>query len=187
MSRSTASGRFVLRLDPSLHAALRRAAAARGVSLNEYCATRLAAPAGELLAYGEAPETVRRAAALLGESLIGVAAFGSWARGELADTSDIDVLVVVGGDVAITRDLYRRWDEEAVTWNGRPIEPHFVRLPREQRTPSGLWAEVAIDGIVLFERDFRLSSRLAAVRRSLADGRLRRRIVHGQGYWTEVA
>ena len=114
-------------------------------------------------------------------------AFGSWARGELADTSDIDVLVVVDQDVAITRDLYRRWDEVVIRWKDRPVDPHFVHLVAPHLPSSGLWAEVAIDGLVLFERDLRLSSALAAVRRSMVEGRLRRRVVHGQGYWTEVA
>ena len=185
MSQSPPSGRFVLRLDSGLHAVLRRAAAARGVSLNEYCTAKLSAPVGELLAFDGASAAVRRAATLLGGSLIGVVAFGSWVRGELTDTSDIDVLVVAGEEVAITRDLYRRWDEEAVAWNGRPVDPHFVHLPAAQPMSSGLWAEVAVEGIVLFECDLRLSSTLSAIRRSLADGRLRRRVVHGQGYWTE--
>ena len=187
MSPSPPSGRFLLRIDPGLHGALRRAARARGVSLNEYCATRLAAPAGEPLACKGAPAMVRRVAALLGESLIGVVAFGSWARGEMTDTSDIDVLIVVDADVAVTRDLYRRWDEEPVRWKDRLVDPHFVHLAAPRDGASGLWAEVAIDGIVLFERDLRLSSMLAAVRRSLVEGRMRRRVVHGQGYWTEVA
>ena len=187
MTLSPPSGRFVLRLDPGLHSALRRSARARGVSLNDYCAIKLAAPAGDLLAFDGAPAAVRRAATLLGESLIGIVVFGSWTRGELADTSDVDVLVVVDEDVAITRDLYRRWDEEAVSWNGSPIDPHFVHLPSPWRTFSGLWAEVAIDGVVVFERDLRLSSRLSAIRRSLVDGRMRRKVVHGQGYWTEEA
>ena len=188
MAPSPPSGRFVLRLDPGLHGVLRRAAQARGVSLNEYCVTRLAAPTGEPLAFEGAQAVVRRAASLLGEPLVGVVAFGSWARGEMADTSDVDVLIVVDRDVPITRDLYRRWDEmETVRWDGRPVDPHFVHLAASRRVSSGLWAEVAIDGLVLFERDLGLSSALAAIRRSLVDGRLRRRFVHGQGYWTEVA
>lgn len=187
MARSTPSGRFVLRLHPGLHEALRQAAGARGVSLNEYCVARLAAPCGELPVFDGASAAVRRAATLSGRSLIGVVAFGSWARDDLADTSDVDVLIVVDEDLEITRDLYRRWDEEAVAWSGRPVDPHFVHLPAAQRTFSGLWAEVAIDGVVIFERDLRLSSTLAAIRRSLAEGRIRRKVVHGQGYWMEEA
>lgn len=187
MSDSLASGRFVLRIDPGLHAALRSAARAQGVSLNEYCATRLAAPLGSLDAFASAPAAVRRAAALLGEALIGVVAFGSWARGELADSSDIDLLMVADERVPITRALYRRWDEAPLVWNGHEVEPHFVRMPRDTQSISGLWAEVALDGIVLFERDLRLATHLAALRRALASGRMRRGEVHGQGYWAQVA
>lgn len=181
-----ASGRFLLRLDPGLHAALRAAAAAARVSLNDYCSQKLAAPLGELTTLGGGGRTVARAAELLGDSLIGVAAFGSWVRGEALAGSDVDVLVVVDG-VPITRQLYRAWDESPVVWDGHSVEPHFVRLPEPATTVGGLWAEVALDGIVLFDRGLRLSSRLALVRRDIVAGRLVRRMTHGQPYWTEAA
>ena len=187
LTREVLSGRFVLRLDPALHAALRREAAVRGVSLNAHCVQRLAVAAGVSPGFEGAADTVRGVTELMGESLIGIVAFGSWARGESADTSDIDVLIVIDGDIPITRELYRRWDEAPVAWSGRPVDPHFVHLPSKRATPSGLWAEVAIDGIVLHDPGHRVFPRLAAVRRALAEGRLRRRTVHGQGYWTEVA
>ena len=185
MTQPALSGRFVLRLDPDLHAALRREAAIRGISLNAHCVQRLTAPGGVLPGFEGAAETVRRATELMGESLVGIAVFGSWARGEAADTSDVDVLIVIDGDIPVTRDLYRRWDEAPVAWDGRPVDPHFVHLLPQRRTPSGLWAEVAIDGIVLHDPHYRLFAQLAAVRRALAEGRLRRRTVHGVGYWTE--
>jgi len=187
MSPDACSGRFLLRIDPSLHAALRQAAAAHGISLNTLCTRRLARPMGARLGFPAASETIQRANDLIGTRLIGMAVFGSWARGEPTDTSDVDVLVVVDENVTITRALYRRWDEEPVRWEGRPVDPHFARLPTGRRPPSALWAEVAIDGMVLTERELRLSAHLAAVRRVLAAGQLRRRTVHGQGYWTEVA
>ena len=187
MSHNACSGRFLLRIDPSLHAALRRAAAAHGISLNTLCARRLTHPMSTLLGSPAASETLQRANDVIGGSLIGIAVFGSWARGEPTDASDVDVLVVVDENVPITRTLYRRWDEEPVRWEGRPVDPHFARLPTGRRPPSALWAEVAIDGMVLIERELRLSAHLAAVRRVLAAGRLRRQTVHGQGYWTEVA
>jgi predicted nucleotidyltransferase len=183
----TASGRFVLRIGSGLHATLRAAAAAAGLSLNDYCARKLAAPLGELAALGGAAETVRRAADLLGPTLVGVAAFGSWTRGELAARSDLDALVVAEPRVPLRRALYRRWDEAPVAWGGRPVEPHFVHLPRPEETVAGLWAEVALDGVVLFDRGLELSTRLVRVRRDIAAGRLVRRVVHGQPYWTAVA
>jgi len=185
--RREPSGRFLLRLTPGLHATLRSAAREAGLSLNDYCARRLAAPSGSLDGLRGASTVVERAAELFCEDLIGVVAFGSWARGEAVASSDVDVLVVVEGSAPITRALYRRWDVKPLTWEGRVVEPHFVRLAAVEAPATGLWAEAAIDGIVLFERGSRLSARLAEVRREIVAGRLVRRLSHGQPYWAEVA
>jgi hypothetical protein len=174
------SGRFVLRLDPGLHAALRAAAQDAGVSLNEYCVRRLAVRGREGLDAGS--ELVARAGQVVGAALVGVVLFGSWARGEAGEDSDVDVLIVVEG-VGVTRALYRAWDAAPLRWEGRPVEPHFVTLPPAGGLPSGLWAEVAIDGVVLFERGLELSRRLAAMRAHIAEGALVRRWSNGHPYW----
>lgn len=182
-----ASGRFVLRIPPALHATLRAAARTAGLSLNDYCARRLAAPAGSLVVTGPAPGVVAHAAAVAGESLLGLVAYGSWARGDATPESDLDLLVVLERGVRLTRALYRRWDETPPGWDGRTVDPHFVHLPDDDAPPSGVWAEAAIDGIVLFERDLRLSAALIRVRRAIAEGRLVRRLSHGQPYWAEAS
>ncbi|MDR7420394.1 MAG: toxin-antitoxin system HicB family antitoxin [Armatimonadota bacterium] len=178
------SGRFVLRIDPRLHARLREAAARHGLSLNDYCARKLASPASPP---GPASEVVARAATLLGDDLTGVVAFGSWARGQLAASSDVDVLIVVDRRTSITRDLYRRWDAAPVYWETHPVEPHFVHLPDPDARASAIWAEAAIDGIVLFDSDLSVSRWLVRVRRRIVDGQIVRRIAHGQPYWVEAA
>jgi hypothetical protein len=71
--------------------------------------------------------------------------------------------------------------------DGRPVESHIVRLPPSEAAITAVWAEVAIDGIVLFERGLQVSSHLAHVRRAIVAGRMARRVVHGQPYWHEVA
>jgi len=180
------SGRFVLRIDPLVHAALRAAAEAAGMSLNEYCARKLVATSANL-GTNAAATAIERAAEMFGASLVGVAVFGSWARDELSETSDVDLLVVLDETAPITRELYRRWDEAPLCWEGRPLEPQFVNIGGAARRPAGLWAEVAVDGIVLFERGFQLSKRLACLRRDIAAGRLVRRVVSGQPYWVEAA
>jgi predicted nucleotidyltransferase len=116
-----------------------------------------------------------------------VVLFGSWARGELAADSDVDLLVVVEGQVELRRALYREWDREPLDWEGRRIEPHFVHLPDSGHGLIGIWAEVALDGVVLFERGWEMSTRLSSIRRAIADGRIARRTVHGHAYWAEVA
>jgi len=178
------SGRFVVRLDPGLHVALRAEAAARGTSLNALCA--------DLLADGqrgrcndEFDAAVKSAVAVFGVDLVGIVAFGSWARGEATTGSDIDILLVLVPSVAITREVYRRWDRIATpTIDGRVVDVHIVALPVGDERFSSLWAEVARDGIVAFDRGHRLSRYLGKVRRQLLGGRHHRALAHGQPYWT---
>lgn len=182
---AAASGKFVLRIDGALHEALRRAADEEGLSLNEYCARKLAMP-GERVSE-PASGVVERAARMAGRALLGVVAFGSWARGELADSSDIDLLIVVDESLPITRTLYEEWDALQLQWGGHLVEPHFVHLPPEADVLSGVWAEVAVEGIVLFERELVVSRRLVRIRQQIASGAIVRRVAHGQHYWVEVA
>ena len=175
------SGRFVLRISPGLHDALRREAAKTGLSLNRYCARKLAAPSAGV--DGPAADIVAEATEQFGGDLIGVLAFGSWARGDMTRESDVDVLVVIDAGVPIVRSLYRRWDECPLVWDGRAVQVHIVHPPDQDEVPSGLWAEAAMDGVVLLERTFELSRRLIEIRRRVAEGELSRRETHGQPYW----
>lgn len=176
-----ASGRFVVRLDPGLHSRLREEARDAGISLNDLCVRKLSPPGASLP--GPAQAAVRRAADVAGNALLGVVAFGSWARGEMVDTSDVDVLLILDGTQEIHRDLYRSWDETPVSWDGRPVNPAFVHLPPPDAPMSGFWAEVAVDGIVIYERDLLVSNRLAEFRREIASGTIERRHSHGHPYW----
>lgn len=182
---SAPSGRFVLRIDPALHAALREAASASGLSLNEYCTRKLVVPGINVL--DPVADAVIRSASAVGEALVGIVGFGSWARGEMTASSDVDLLVVIEGDVPVTRRLYRDWDRDPLWWESHRVEPHFVHLPENALSVSGLWAEVAADGIVLFDRDFTIVRWLGDVRRQIATGRLVRRESNGHPYWIEAA
>lgn len=181
------SGRFLLRLPPDLHARLQTAARAEGLSLNEYCVRRLAAPGTGLSLSADAATAVARAEDLFGHALEGAIVYGSWTRGEATDRSDVDLLIVVNRAVRLSRPLYRRWDESPVRWHGRAVDPHFVHMPAGPEVTGGAWCEAAIDGVVVFERDDRISARLRQIRRDIATGRLVRRSVHGQPYWTGAA
>jgi predicted nucleotidyltransferase len=122
----------------------------------------------------------------LRSNLLGVVAFGSWARNQMVEGSDVDLLMVVRSEVQIRRSLYRTWDRTPSEWEGHRIEPHFVHLPAKDARVSGLWAEVAVDGVVLFDGEMVLSRRLAGIRRRLASGELVRRWSAGHPYWAEV-
>lgn len=186
MSLDLPSGRFLLRIDPRLHALLRDEAARSDLSLNEYCARRLTAPG--LAVGGPAVAAVQRAVAVTEGRLRGILVFGSWARNELADDSDVDVLVVADSHLTLQRSLYARWDEASpVRWQGRRVEPHFVHLPAADDRVTGLWAEAALDGVVLFDFDFSLSRHLVLIRKRILGGSLIRREIHGHPYWVEAA
>lgn len=133
---------------------------------------------------GPAADAIRRGAELFAGSLIGIVAYGSWARNELVEDSDIDLLVVLDERVAITRDLYRTWDASPIRWEGRPLEPHFVHLPDGSGRVSGTWAEAALDGIVLFEQGLIVSHALIDLRRRIVDEALVPGTAQGQRYWT---
>lgn len=179
--RSGHSGTFVLRLDPRLHGVLREDALAAGTSLNDWCGRTLAAPnAGGL---DEAAEVVLAIRSKLGTDLLGVIVYGSFARGELTTGSDVDLLVVLAAGVPITRSLYREWDGVVPTSQDREIDPHFVHLPDAAAHVSGSWAEAAVCGIMLYDRDIAVSRRLIEIRSRIAAGELVRRMAQGQPYW----
>lgn len=179
-----ASGRFALRIDPGLHAALRTTARQAGISLNELCRRKLSAPDGVL---GDAGlhQAIARAVSMFGEELVGIAAYGSWARGEARPDSDLDLLIVLREGFPLRRSLYDDWDASPLQANGLPVEPSIVRLPNGAEV-SGLWAEVAIDGIVIFDPELRLSRCLSGLRKRITEGELVGGTLNDQRYWSKA-
>jgi predicted nucleotidyltransferase len=184
-TRDVPSGRFVLRLPPALHGALRDAAGRAGLSLNEYCVRALAAPGTDPAGPGAA--VAARAAANFGRDLVGVVLYGSWVRGEATAASDIDALVVLDASRPITRALYRAWDGEPLEHDGHAVEVHFVGMPPADGEPGTVWLEAALDGVVAADRDGRIARHLGQVRRRIAAGERVRRLAHGQPYWTAAS
>lgn len=181
---SKSQGKFILRVAPALHMRLKKDAQMAGCSLNEYCSQILESGAtGLRMDDTFARELVARAKRILGDALVGVIVYGSWVRGEAGDASDVDVMLVTDASVNITRSLLAHWDEQPMTHEQRPVEAHFVTLPPLGQSVSGLWAELSIDGVVVYERGFDLSRLLAHARSEIAAGRLQRRRSHGQNYW----
>lgn len=172
-----------------MHRALARAAAAAGLSFNEYCVRRLAdpAPAGGMAAALLRAEVVNAARAAHGDRLVGAIVIGSWARGEAGPAADVDVLLVLDRAIPLTRELYRAWDASAPVVAGRSLDVHFTHPHVPGASPGAVWCEAAVDGTVWFDRDGHVAAALADVRRAIADGRVVRAVVHGQPYWKGVA
>ena len=133
---------------------------------------------------GDATALLSHASSVAGDGLQAVLLHGSWVRGEATAASDVDALIVVDESIELNRTLYRLWDAEPIAWQERPVDGHFVHTPRVG-TFSGLWADAAIDGHVLFDRDGSVSEHLLRVRQAISEGRLVRRVVRGTPYWTE--
>lgn len=176
------SGRFVLRLPPALHATLTASARTRGISLNEHCVRGLSR--AEAVANAGLTDAVARSLEQLGPDVTAVAVFGSWARGEAGPSSDVDMLIVVAPDVEITRSLYSPWDDIDLAIEGHRVEPHFVRLRAADEPISGLWAEIALDGAIVYDPGLTLSRELSRVRRAILEGGVVRRSAGGRSWWT---
>lgn len=179
--------RFLLRLPATLHATLATQAAHEGLSLNAYCVQRLGGPDLRVSPRAQVAGVVANATSVAGPHLLGVIAHGSWVRGEARDTSDIDLMIVVDRALPLTRRLYAAWDAEKPIWDGRAVDAHFVHLPSSAGRPGSVWCELAVEGLLLSDRDGVLSAALIGVRRAIAGGRLVRKTAHGQPYWTEAA
>jgi hypothetical protein len=63
------------------------------------------------------------------------------------------------------------------------LSPHFVHLPDDVEGAGSLWYEAAMDAIVLFDREGRISRFLRSIRRSMAEGKLQRKSAYGHPYW----
>jgi len=119
---------------------------------------------------------------VLGEDLLGAVLFGSEARGEARGDSDIDLLLVAGPAVPLTRRLYTLWDEQLADDRH---SPHFVHLPSASSEAGSLWLEAAVEGTVLYDRDGRIGRFLGRLRRAIAAGRLTRKTAYGHPYWVK--
>jgi hypothetical protein len=178
-----------------LHAKLRQEAAGTGLSLNQVCITRLQASQSLSAEFGTKgaaadliiPEFLSAIVRRWLDELVGLILFGSAVRGDATEDSDTDLLLVMKPEVKIARDLYRRWDgfcdEHSCTRDYGRISPHFVNLPGSVQEAGGLWYEIGIEGIILWESDRRVSRFLRSVRAAMGQGKIRRRMVHGSPYW----
>jgi predicted nucleotidyltransferase len=188
---------LILRVPPSLHQQLKQEARSADMSLNKHClgilggkartsparrsTLNLRHPPSASSPTNALKDLAARVLETVGDDVEALVLFGSFARGQELEGSDIDLLVVLNDHVALDRDVYSRW--QFGKFFGREVSPLFVQIPAEGERIGGLWFEVALEGVVLFDRDLRLSRFLSRVRNYIAVGRIRRMITHGHPYW----
>jgi hypothetical protein len=180
--------KVLVRLPAELHAALKLRARKERTTLNSFCVEALQRslnwlqPGDEML-----PQTVSLILqSPLRDLVQAVVLFGSRARGEAGAESDTDLLLCLSEGVALTRDLYAVWDHVAKKHPneiGSGVSPHFSHLPDAPERAGSLWLEVALDGVVQWDRSLEVSRFLGAVRRYLLSGAVVRKTTYGIPYW----
>lgn len=110
----------------------------------------------------------------LGDDLLAVVLFGSRARGEAAPESDWDLLVIARNlpPKALARHLYLK-TVLPEAWRGRVSLLAKTPQDFEARLPS-LYLDIALDGIVLFDRQDYIGRRLEWVRQQIKRHGLKR-------------
>lgn len=180
----------LLRLPASLHRALVKEAEAAGLSFNQFCTKLLTSAVLSRRNQGE-PLWLKPVLDLYrDEGLLGVVLFGSAARGQAREDSDIDLLLVFPSGMMIQRALYRRFEAMSLeSAQLRKISIHCLPLPSgltadgETFDFSSLWLEVGMEGQILWSGTPLLARALDQIRKAIAGGMYRRKTIHGQGYW----
>jgi len=125
---------------------------------------------------------------LLGDELVGLVLFGSWARGEAREDSDVDVFVVlkslrgVEARAAVYKVVSRSVGRAATLVDARADE-----LFGEELELTPLLLNILVDGIVVYDRTGKLAELAAKARRLVeAEGLVRYRTPDGKYGWKRL-
>ena len=125
----------------------------------------------------------------LGMRLVSLVLFGSVARGDAHDSSDIDLIVVAEGFPRSLADrrrpLLAEWERVRAEQGLAAVEWNLVtKTPEEARCHSPIYLDVTLDGILLVDRDGFFQSFLDAMRaRMRVLGSRRVFLPDGSWYW----
>lgn len=189
---SSHSGKFVLRIPPSLHHGLSQRAHVEKLSLNALCQ--------HLLEQGLTTESegswrgdLHRLIPLLQrrfrQRLLGIITFGSRVRGDETASSDLDLLIALESSIPITRELYRWWQEDVhpAIRSDVTINPHFAHPPESPKRAGSLWYEIALGHEIIVQHKNRLQKCLENILKEIQEGAVERKWKHGHPYWVRHA
>lgn len=167
------SGKFVIRMNPQMHAQLKKEAYNQNISLNEMVNLKL------LKANPDRYKSIKKE---FKDSLIGIVLFGSTVRGDFRSSSDIDLLIVLDNSQPIQRSLYSRWDEKIEPELGSKYSPQFSHLT-DLNNISSLWLEVGLEGEIIFDPSKKIRRTISQIKNKIASGQYIRKVTHGHPYW----
>jgi predicted nucleotidyltransferase len=131
-------------------------------------------------------EACRELAGRFGEKLRGLVLFGSWAREEAGDFSDVDVLVVVDGIPSGRSRRFQLYNiiRKHVGRDVTLIDMDGRELLREDLEVTPLLLNIAYDGVVLYDRDGKLTALLKTVKKLIEKAGLKRyKLKNGSYGW----
>lgn len=167
----------------------------RGVNYNRAVMSTLGIPSGALAATtpphlcNALDAAVPAWSASLGDRLVSIVLFGSMARGDAREASDIDLLIVADGFPASLRErrhgLLAEWSRVRRDRTLAAVEWNLVTKTRtEARAHSPLYLDMVEDAIVLVDRERFFQNVLDAMRdRMRALGSRRVFLSDGNWYW----
>lgn len=167
-----ASGKFVVRTSIELHLQLRDLARKNDISLNQLCLNKLSS-SGEKFQFNFLDK--------LPFAVTGVLLYGSVARGEQTQQSDIDWLLIIPDEHPIDRQIFSELDR--LTLPDRRISLNASHLVKDTRQTSNFWLELSLDAEVLYDPSGEVRKSLLEIRKEIANGTYRRFLTHGQPYW----
>jgi predicted nucleotidyltransferase len=172
---------FLVRLPLNIYEMAKVDADSRNISLNAFSKQAISAGLSFPESFIQIQSLLR---SLYPEQVVSILIFGSTARGDAFESSDVDVLLVLDSKIPIDRDLYTRIDK--IKLNGKEVSVSIVHLPIDVKNVGSLWLEVALDGIVLYDPDLKVSQFLTLVRQYILSGSVERKSSYGVPYWTHI-
>ncbi|MGC8849136.1 MAG: nucleotidyltransferase family protein [Candidatus Bathyarchaeia archaeon] len=130
-------------------------------------------------------EASRRLSRLLGDEYLGMILFGSWARGDAGDGSDVDIFVLLRsmGGLAVRSEVYdvvSRVLGRAVTL----VDMRLNELQREDLELNPLLINLVADGVIIEDSQGILKSFIEEGRRLIEEtGLIRYRTPDGKYGW----
>lgn len=180
------SGKFVLRVPPSLHKELVARAHKEDTSLNAMCLQLITSalhPTSTSTWSDILAPVIHYLQTHYDKNLLGIIVFGSQVSGAATEESDLDLLVVLSNTVQIRRGLYREWDNEAPQISDFVLDPHFTHLPSDTSNVGAVWLEAATSGEVIYDPQNKIQKTLSKLKQPIESGKIRRGWSHGHPYW----
>lgn len=173
--KSAYSGKFVLRIDPSLHEKLSIQAMAKNLSLNQVISNTLINTQNEIIKNDYTQKIIN----IFKDEIVGIILFGSYARSEETKDSDIDILIFTKSKP--DRSFYNKFDN--IFQDSENLSPHFAQYKNDIMTYGSLVFEVSLDGLILFDDCNKTHKLLSKIRKEIAHGHLKRKTSYGHPYW----